>query len=463
MSSSSTLELRPILTQLLSREQVQDYRLLPYAKSKTHLHCYTDAAPSNATLQEWTVLLGKQLILTPLETQQFETLLSQHFYRRVAAETQLIASEDVLEQILKTAHALQSSDVHFEIFADNTRVRFRLDGKLKTFFTPPISDYPALINKIKIKAQLDISEKRLPQDGRISLKTQNGDEVDLRVSTLPTLHGEKLVLRILSRDAGLHSLDQLGFSQSDLKDYRKQLKNTQGLVLLSGPTGAGKTTTLYATLKELNKSSTNILTIEDPIEYTLEGINQVQLKDSIGLSFPRALRSFLRQDPDIIMVGEIRVEATAQMAVRAALTGFHLHTNSAWGSLNRLIDMGIPAFLLMETLRLSVAQRLVRRLCKHCKTKSSQWPSAIEPPQKKVTHWEAVGCNHCFHTGYSGRVALYELLPMQEELKTAFLNHSITEKDYQSEHPYTTLKQQAWQLIKSGTSSLEEVYSLVAF
>ena len=167
--------------------------------------------------------------------------------------------------------------MHFEIFADNTRVRFRLDGKLKTFFTPPISDYPALINKIKIKAQLDISEKRLPQDGRISLKTQNGDEVDLRVSTLPTLHGEKLVLRILSRDAGLHSLDQLGFSQSDLKDYRKQLKNTQGLVLLSGPTGAGKTTTLYAT-RGTNKSSTNILTIEDPIEYTSKGSTRCNSK-----------------------------------------------------------------------------------------------------------------------------------------------------------------------------------------
>ena len=467
MSSQSTEELRPILTQILSRAQVQEYRLLPFEETESILQCYTDVSPSNTTLQEWTVLLGKQLVLTLLTEKTFETLLSQHFYHSVQAQAQLIASEDILEQILKTAHGLQSSDVHFEVFADTARVRFRLDGKLKTFFTPPKTEYPSLINKIKIKAQLDISEKRLPQDGRISMQTQSGEEVDLRVSSLPTLHGEKLVLRILSRDAGLHTLEELGFYSADLKIYREQLKNTQGLILLSGPTGAGKTTTLYATLKELNTSTTNILTIEDPIEYTLEGINQVQLKDAIGLSFPNALRSFLRQDPDIIMVGEIRDEATAQMAVRAALTGHlvlaTLHTNSAWGSLTRLIDMGIPPFLLMETLRLSVAQRLVRRLCPECAESTEVWPKNITPIKEGVTHRVPMGCNQCFHTGYRGRVALYELLPMQTSLKEAFLEKALSEQQYQSYHSYTTLKQQAFRLVTEGITSVDEVYSLLAF
>lgn len=465
MNFIQTDQLKPIRTDLLTSEQVKVFRLLPYAQEDHYLYAYTDQSPTKAQHQEWRVLLGKSLQLTSIETPLFETLFSKHFYRSIAQEEQLRASDDVLEKILKTAHGLQSSDVHFEAFASSARVRFRLDGKLKTFYHLKLKDYPALINKIKIKAQLDISEKRMPQDGRISLTTQAGKQLDLRVSSLPTLHGEKLVLRILSRENQLQSLDQLGFTPADLLLFRQQLKSTQGLILLSGPTGAGKTTTLYAGLHELNQPATNILTIEDPIEYTLEGINQVQLNSGIGLTFPKALRSFLRQDPDIIMVGEIRDEATAQMAVRAALTGHlvlaTLHTNSAWGSLGRLIDMQIPPFLLMETLRLSVAQRLVRRLCLNCAVVDSQWPKNITPPRGINRHKIAVGCNHCYHTGYSGRIALYEMFPMSDGLKLAFLEKKWTENQFQNHHPYKTLQQQAWRLIKDQISSIEELYPLL--
>jgi len=459
--------LQPILLHILSSEQAHQFRLLPFAVSSSELSCYTDRDLSPDLQQEWEVLLGKSLLVCRISTEIFDELLSKHFYRSINANAQLNVSSDILDQMLKTAHALQSSDVHFEVFANSTRVRFRLDGKLKEFFSIPKKDYPALINKIKIKAQMDISEKRLPQDGRISLKTKDGGKVDLRVSSLPTLYGEKLVLRILSRNAALLSLEKLGFTPSDLESYRKQLKNTQGLIVISGPTGSGKTTTLYATLKEINSPTTNILTIEDPIEYTLDGINQVQLKESIGLSFPKALRSFLRQDPDIIMVGEIRDEATAQMAIRAALTG-HLvlatiHTNSAWGSLTRLEDMGVPPFLLSETLRLSVAQRLVRKLCSHCKEKTTVFPEQLKRPKEQTAHYCAKGCNECYHTGYAGRIALYELLPMSSALKTAFVEQQLTEEQFQEETPYTTLKQQAWNLVCQGQTSIEEVYPLIAF
>ena len=313
---------------------------------------------------------------------------------------------------------------------------------------------------------MDIAEKRLPQDGRISLQTQNGSKVELRVSSLPTLYGEKLVLRILSKSAEHLSLDDLGFRNTDLNRYRELLKNTQGIILISGPTGSGKTTTLYATLKEINRPQTNILTIEDPIEYTLPGINQVQLKEAIGLTFPKALRAFLRQDPDVLMIGEIRDEETAQMAIRAALTGHlvlaTLHTNSAWGILTRLVDMGIPPFLVTETLRLSMAQRLVRKLCPHCKQKQAAPPPHWKAPKSIRHHYTPTGCTHCYQTGYRGRTALYELLPMSPELQAVFSQASGTAHHMPEEFSFPNLRQHAWELVQKGLTSLEEVYPLIA-
>jgi type IV pilus assembly protein PilB len=314
-------------------------------------------------------------------------------------------------------------------------------------------------------ASLDISEKRLPQDGRINLTTEVED-FDIRVSSLPTLHGEKLVLRILSKN-NLHvSLEKLGFTDEELETYTTAVQKPNGIVLISGPTGSGKTTTLYATLKLLNKNEANILTIEDPIEYTLEGVNQVQLKQSIGLDFASTLRTFLRQDPDIIMVGEIRDVDTANMAIRASLTG-HLvlstiHTNSAWATISRLIDMGVPTFLIASTLNVSVAQRLVRKLCGSCKqkvTKNTLGPyKNILSLNEIKTHYKAVGCPKCYQTGYQGRKAVYEIIPITDELVNNIKEKKLEISQYLKENNIVTLKTNMLQLVKEGVTSIEEVY-----
>jgi general secretion pathway protein E/type IV pilus assembly protein PilB len=320
-----------------------------------------------------------------------------------------------------------------------------------------------LVNKIKIRANLDISEKRLPQDGRIQYQ-----DFDIRVSILPTLHGEKIVMRILGHDASSISIDKLGFTEEDKNHYLEGIKKPNGIILISGPTGSGKTTTLYATLKLLNDEKRNIMTVEDPVEYTLKGINQVQLKESIGLTFQSALRSFLRQDPDVIMLGEIRDGETAQMAIRAALTG-HLvlstiHTNSAWGTISRLIDMGVPSFLLANTISTSVAQRLVRKLCVNCAVEtpleSKDWSYTI-PFDAPENHTTPVGCDKCHYTGYKGRVALYEIIPIDHELAACIKHndHDITGK--LKERNIQSLSNKAYEIFIEGKTSLEEVYPLL--
>ena len=324
------------------------------------------------------------------------------------------------------------------------------------------------MNQVKILANLDISEKRLPQDGRI-LHDSGGSRFDVRVSSLPTIHGEKIVMRLLTRQMELLDLKNLGFSSGQLKAYLSAIRHPHGLVLISGPTGSGKSTTLYATLRLLNDVVSNILTIEDPVEYTLEGVNQVQLKEEIGLTFTSALRTFLRQDPDVIMLGEIRDADTAQMAIRSSLTG-HLifstiHTNSAWGSVSRLIDMGVHPYLISDTLILCMAQRLVRLLCPECKRE-------IEPDEhtKRLLGvdsqpgklYRAVGCEHCYYTGYSGRKAIYEVIPIDDELAGAIrtaeneVGHLLEERHIQ------TLQQSAIGLLKAGMTSLEEVLPFVS-
>ena len=343
-------------------------------------------------------------------------------------------------------------------------MRFRLDGKLKEQYTIPLIEYPQLVNKIKIEAGLDISQKRLSQDGRITVKSES-DDFDIRVSTMPTLYGEKVVLRILKRNADTVKLKELGFNERELKLYLEGVRKPNGIVLISGPT-----TTLYGTLKLLNKEETNIVTIEDPIEYTLDGINQVQLKEDIGFDFPTALRTFLRQDPDIIMVGEIRDDKTANMAIKAALTG-HLvlstiHTNSAWATISRLIDMGVPPYLLASTLNVSVAQRLVRKLCNHCKkeemTSEDLFPENFSERKEIKTHWRPVGCHKCYFTGYDGRKAIYEIIPIDSSLETSIKHNELQIDDYLATHKLNTLKSNAILLVQLGETSIDEVYSLLA-
>lgn len=456
------------LLQLISSEQAYHYKIIPVASEDNTITFKSDA-PTDSLKKELNIIFGKDIQLLEDSSENIELYLSNNFRKHTSSNKQdLQYSNDFLEKILLSAKDIGSSDIHFEPYENKCRVRFRIDGKLKEHFVISLSEYPVIVNKLKIKASLDISEKRLPQDGRITIKTSSG-EFDIRVSSLPTLHGEKIVLRLLSKDANHIELYDLGFTQTELKTYTESIKKPNGIILISGPTGSGKTTTLYATLKQLNNDKTNILTIEDPIEYTLEGINQVQLRENIGLDFSSALRTFLRQDPDIIMVGEIRDVKTANMAIRAALTG-HLvlstiHTNSAWATISRLIDMGIPAFLIANTLNISIAQRLVRKLCDNCKKKdpisSSLFPENFVVPKDLLFHYKPVGCPHCYHTGYNGRKAIYEIIPILKDLTPHIKDNDLEIDDYLKEQQISTLKHNAINLLKKGITSVEEVYALL--
>lgn len=456
------------LQQLISADQAYQYRIVPFNKEDNKTIFYSDITDIAGLTQELIVFLGYPLQIKYIETSILDRYLSTN-YRKQSSENQTLAyTQDFLEKVLLTAKAIGSSDIHFEPFENSCRIRYRLDGKLKEQFRIPKGEYPVIINRIKNQANLDISQNRLPQDGRITVKTQH-DEFDIRVSTLPSMNGESIVLRILSKDTSGIQLDKLGFTEEELKIYKEGVRNPNGIVLISGPTGSGKTTTLYATLKTLNTVDTKILTIEDPIEYTLEGVMQMQLREDIGLDFETALKTFLRQDPDVIMVGEIRDVKTANMAIRAALTG-HLvlstiHTNSAWATISRLIDMGVPAHLIASTLNLSVAQRLVRKLCEYCKKeqliKPDDFPSQFIVPKTLDKHYVEQGCDKCFHTGYSGRKAIYEILPITKELSTHIKNNELQIDDYLDKHKIKQLSDQAIQLISDGETSINEVFSLL--
>jgi type IV pilus assembly protein PilB len=457
------------LLQLISSEQAYHYRVIPVEAQNGTLTFKSDQI-SDALKQELQIVLNTDIELINETAENIQHYLSVNFRQRNTNQTEdLHYSTDFLEKLLLTAKDIGSSDIHFEPYEHKCRVRYRLDGKLKEQFIIPLQEYPVIVNKLKIQAGLDISEKRLPQDGRITVKTSS-NEFDIRVSSLPTLHGEKMVLRILSKDANHINLDELGFTKEELKAYKETVRKPNGIILISGPTGSGKTTTLYATLKLLNNDATNILTIEDPIEYTLEGVNQVQLKENIGLDFASTLRTFLRQDPDVIMVGEIRDAKTANMAIRAALTG-HLvlstiHTNSAWATISRLIDMGIPSFLIASTLNVSVAQRLVRKLCNACKKEESiskeLFPSTFKIPSKLKNHYKAVGCNACYHTGYIGRKAIYEIIPINKIIVNHIKQNDLEIDDYIIESNIATLKSNALELVEQGITSIEEVYALLS-
>lgn len=471
MEYTEAPELSTELKQALTTAQAWYFQIIPAGIEKNVIQFYSSEKNEfDSVSSELEVMLGREVRLSIVPEEWLLERLTRYYPNANQTHvTELLntKSQDLLSLMLEEAARIKSSDIHLEAFEERCRVRFRIDGKLVERYIVPSAEYPALINKIKIKSHLDISEKRLPQDGRI-IYDQGGYKFDIRVSILPTLHGEKVVLRLLNRDATQIQLDRLGFTREQLNDYIEGVKNPNGVVLISGPTGSGKTTTLYATLKLLNRNETNILTIEDPIEYTLEGINQVQLKESIGLTFANALRTFLRQDPDIIMVGEIRDTETAQMAIRAALTG-HLvlstvHTNSAWGTITRLIDMGIPPYLIASTLKLSAAQRLVRILCPKCKKEeifsSAEFPKAFAAPFIPAKHFVAVGCHECYFTGYHGRRAIYEIITVDENLQEQIRTNQLDASTYFSETRIETISHQAFKLFTDGETSLIEVYSL---
>lgn len=336
-----------------------------------------------------------------------------------------------VDDLLTVAVERRASDIHIEPQADKTRIRLRIDGMLQHLCDLHKNDHDAVVSRIKVINNMDITEKRVPQDGHFE-KVINGKLVDLRTSSMPTVYGEKLVIRVLDKSNAFLALDKLSFSQENLQAYRNLFTGSHGIVLVTGPTGSGKSTTLHATLSELNKPEINIITIEDPVEYQLEGVNQVTLNEKAGLGFANGLRSVLRQDPDIIMVGEIRDEETAKIAIQAALTGHlvlsTLHTNNAVGAVTRLLDMGIEPYLLASCLRGVVAQRLVRAVCLHCAEKYEARPAELAclhlPLTEKHMLQETAGCIDCFGTGFCGRVALQEVLTVSENIKSLIMQRA---------------------------------------
>ncbi|UCB57501.1 MAG: Flp pilus assembly complex ATPase component TadA [Candidatus Omnitrophota bacterium] len=372
----------------------------------------------------------------------------------------------LVDLILRQAIKDRASDIHIEPFKDRVSVRYRIDGVLYEIPPPAGHLLLAIVSRIKILAKMDIAEKRLPQDGAFIVKAENRI-IDFRVSTIPTVRGEKVVLRILDKSQVPLDLSQLGFEAKDLESYRKAVSSPWGLIFLTGPTGCGKSTTLYATLNEIKTPHKNLVSIEDPVEYRLEGINQVQVKADIGLTFANGLRAFLRQDPNIIMVGEVRDLETAQICLRAALTGHlvlsTLHTNDAPTAISRLIDLGISPYLISPSLLLVGAQRLVRKLCPECK-------EAYEPTGEMLGKvklaaeliYRPKGCDYCNRTGYRGRSAIYEILPMSERLSQAIAQGATYQqlKEISLETGMKTLYQNGLKKVEQGITSLEEVLSV---
>lgn len=470
--NSSQINIKSDVRQLITTEQAWYFSIIPIKFSNDTFEFFIDENKFTEDITDvLEILFAKKIILTKYPSDVINKALSVYYRKGTQRKNSVLSvkdSNDFLEKIISEAHDINCSDIHIESFEESGRIRMRTDGKLIERYVIKQEDYPALINKIKIKANLDIAEKRLPQDGRIYFES-GSNKFDIRVSILPTLHGEKVVLRLLSKDATTIDINKLGFLEKQLGDYLEGIKKPHGIILISGPTGSGKTTTLYATLKILNKEETNILTIEDPIEYTLDGINQAQLKENIGFTFAKALRTFLRQDPDIIMLGEIRDNETAQMAVRAALTG-HLvlstiHTNSAWGTITRLIDMGVPEFLLANTLNLSVAQRLVRIVCPNCseeeKFDSSLFPKNFKTDREIAKHKIVKGCEECYFTGYRGRKAVYEVIPIDFEFAEKIRNKHFNISETLKSKGIRTMADSAIDLFAQGKTTIDEIYPIL--
>jgi general secretion pathway protein E/type IV pilus assembly protein PilB len=376
-----------------------------------------------------------------------------------------------VNQVLKDAIELRASDIHLEPFEHEFRIRYRIDGELQEIPLPAqLKQFqPAIVSRVKILSHLNIAEKRLPQDGRIKVRIED-TEVDIRVSVIPMLHGEAVVMRLLRQNSTLRGLSQIGLGTRELECFRKVLDLPHGIVLVTGPTGSGKTSTLYTALNEINDEVRKIITIEDPVEYQLRGVNQIQVSEKAGLTFARGLRSILRHDPDVVLIGEIRDRETAQIAVQASLTGHlvfsTLHTNDAPGALTRLVDMGVEPYLVASSLEAVLAQRLVRVLCPHCKApdtsanaRSFRSKMGIGP---EVPLFKAVGCRECRHTGFFGRHAIFEWMDTDETIRRLILENASTDQIRAAARAagMRTLAEDGWRLVAQGITTVEEVLSV---
>lgn len=484
-------------------------RKLPYAYAKTHRVIvdntttpvavfYEDGHLTADILLELRRFCEEKFRLTALTSNTFQETLSRHYeskageaeaamedLERSESLSSLLSSLPKIDDLLETqddapiirllnavlAQAIQqrASDVHFELFNQQFSIRLRCDGVLHEALSPNPALAPLIISRIKVMAKMDIAEKRLPQDGRMAL-TIGGHDVDVRVSTLPTQHGERVVLRILDKKSAPLDLNRLGLGSQQKQTLSKLIHKPHGIVLVTGPTGSGKSTTLYASLAEINSPTHNIMTVEDPVEYDLEGVGQTQVNSKIGLSFARGLRAILRQDPDVVMVGEIRDRETADMAVQASLTGHlvlsTLHTNTAIGAITRLRDMGVESFLIASTLAGVAAQRLVRRLCSHCKRKTVatvavqrylQIAQVVGADETPTVVYEPVGCEHC-RQGYSGRFAIYEIIEITPAL-TRLIHDDAAESQLENEarKHFHSIHSNAVAHALQGNTSVEEL------
>jgi len=376
-----------------------------------------------------------------------------------------------VNQVLKDAIELRASDIHLEPFEDEFRIRYRIDGVLQDVSVPAQLKrfQPAIVSRVKILSHLNIAEKRLPQDGRIKIRLDNA-EVDIRVSVIPMLHGEAVVMRLLRQNATLRGMQELGMDQRELDCFRRVLQMPHGIVLVTGPTGSGKTSTLYTALNEINDSVRKIITIEDPVEYQLKGVNQIQVSEKAGLTFARGLRSILRHDPDVVLIGEIRDQETAQIAVQASLTGHlvfsTLHTNDAPGALTRLVDMGVEPYLVASSLEAVLAQRLVRVLCKHCKQPDQSPTTKALKAQLGIPAgtilYRSVGCRECRNTGFYGRHAIFEWMDSDNEIRQLILKNSSSDqiRDAARRAGMRTLAEDGWRLVRLGITTVEEVLSV---
>lgn len=453
--------------QVFSGAEALSYRMMPLTiRNGNILHCAVESGRDySEVIREVEVLFGYHVEMETVEPNELLALITRNYRTSGHASSGSISGgADIVECIVSEAYSMNSSDIHFEPSETSARVRFRIDGRLVERHIIRKDDYPGIVNRVKILSNLDISEKRLPQDGRIMF-SRNGVRFDIRTSVMPTVFGEKMVLRLLVRDSRRLALDSLGFTEHQLADYKSAISRPYGMILISGPTGSGKSTTLYATLELLNRDDNNILTIEDPVEYTVAGVNQVQLKEEIGLTFPVALRSFLRQDPDMIMLGEIRDEDTAEMAVRSSLTGHlvlsTLHTNSAWGCVARMIDMGVHPYMLSETLAACVAQRLVRRLCPCCKKEDTSENRSVGIITGATRTYRRCGCEKCYYTGYSGRKAIYEVIRVDDEIADAVRHEASNIDELMKSRNIISLKDSATNMYLAGETSLEEILPII--
>lgn len=443
-------------------------------KSMTGLRLRPVLAPTEAIQREMKKRLGvgADTIGTLEEEKPFEVVDED-----ALEDTDLdSAAEDAsiikfVNQVLRDGLQLRASDIHLEPFEDEFRIRYRIDGVLQDVPVPPQLKrfQPAIVSRVKILSHLNIAEKRLPQDGRIKIRVDDA-EVDIRVSVIPMLHGEAVVMRLLRQNSTLRGMGELGMDQREYRCCQRVLGLPHGIILVTGPTGSGKTSTLYTALNEINDSDRKIITIEDPVEYQLKGVNQIQVSEKAGLTFARGLRSILRHDPDVILVGEIRDKETAQIAVQASLTGHlvfsTLHTNDAPGAVTRLVDMGVEPYLVASSLEAVLAQRLVRVLCKECKqVDDSPTAQALKvqlgiPPE--TTIYKSVGCRECRNTGFFGRRAIFEWMDSDNEIRQICLRNGSTDqiRDAARRAGMKTLAEDGWRLVRLGVTTVDEVLSV---